>query len=64
MILECALGNALTILPVPDSAFPPALTARTDRRDRWLYCDRAPQVQLKSLFVLELAALTPNAPRF
>ena len=62
VILECAAGNALTILPVPDSAFPPALTARTDRRDRWLYCDRAPQVQLKSLFVLELAALTPNAP--
>jgi hypothetical protein len=60
--LECAAGNALTMLPVADSAFPPALTLRTNPKDRWLYCDRSPQVQLKSPFVLELAALTPHAP--
>jgi hypothetical protein len=45
---------------VPDNAFPPALTIRADRQDRWLYCDRASQ--LKSPATLSLAAQTPNAP--
>jgi hypothetical protein len=57
--LDCATGNELKSLMVPDSTFPPALTIRADQKDRWLYCDRALQV---GLFTLSLAALTPNAP--
>jgi hypothetical protein len=58
--LDCAFGNALSYLRVPDSAFPPALTIRTNQTHRFLYCDRASQV--KTPFTLSLAAITPNAP--
>jgi hypothetical protein len=58
--LDCAWGNELKSIMVPDSAFPPALTVRANRQDRWLYCDRASQVT--GLFTLSLAALTPNPP--
>ena len=58
--LDCATGNELKSLMVPDSAFPPALTIRANRQGRWLYCDRASLVT--GPFTLSLAALTPNAP--
>jgi hypothetical protein len=58
--LDCSSGNAFTSLLVPNSAFIPALTIRADQKDRWLYCDRA--LQMNSPFTLSLAAQTPNAP--
>ena len=58
--LDCARGGASNGIPVPDSAFPPALTVRTNQTHRFLYCDRGSQV--KGLFTLSLAAITPNAP--
>jgi hypothetical protein len=59
--VDCSFsGGSLHTVTVPASAFPPALTIRADPQDRWLYCDRDPQ--LTSPATLSLAAQTPNAP--
>ena len=59
--VDCTFsGGSLHTVTVPASAFPPALTIRTDPQDRWLYCDR--DVQWTSPATLSLAAQTPNAP--
>jgi hypothetical protein len=53
-------GGSINMLTVPANAFPPLLTIRADRQDRWLYCDR--DLQLTSPATLILAAQTPNPP--
>jgi hypothetical protein len=59
--VDCTFnGGSLHTVTVPASAFPPALTIRTDPQDRWVYCDR--DSQLTSPATLSLAAQTPNAP--
>ena len=59
--VDCSLGGEpIHTVTVLASAFPPVLTIRADQKDRWLYCDRDPQ--LTSLAKLSLAAQTPNAP--
>ena len=58
--VDCRMSGVTNSLTVPARAFPPALTMRADPKDRWLYCDRDPQ--LTSPATLSLAAQTPNAP--
>ena len=53
-------GGSINTLTVPAGAFPPPLTIRADRQDRWLYCDR--DLQLTSPATLSLAAQIPNPP--